>query len=92
MIRHLKRIELMRALSFVLLTSSAIAYSAAATADEPPPSSTAPQDQGGNRHHNPAFAACRKQADDQKIAPGDARKEFMRNCLKSAPAPTPTTS
>src|SRR3984885_2596591 len=38
----------------------------------------------GGRHNNPAWAACKKQADDQKLQPGDARKDFMKNCLKSA--------
>jgi hypothetical protein len=38
----------------------------------------------GGRHNNPAWAACKKQADDQKLQPGDARREFMKTCLKSA--------
>jgi hypothetical protein len=48
--------------------------------DTPPPANPAP----GGRHNNPAWAACKKQADDQKLQPGDARKDFMKNCLKSA--------
>jgi psiF repeat len=48
--------------------------------DTPPPANPG---QGG-RHNNPAWAACRKQADDQKLQPGDARREFMKTCLKSA--------
>jgi hypothetical protein len=48
--------------------------------DNPPPANPAP----GGRHNNPAWAACKKQADDQKLQPGDARHEFMQNCLKSA--------
>jgi psiF repeat len=48
--------------------------------DTPPPANPA---QGG-RHNNPAWAACKKQADDQKLEPGDARREFMKTCLKSA--------
>jgi len=48
--------------------------------DTPPPSNPA---QGG-RHNNPAWAACKKQADDQKLEPGEARHEFMRTCLRSA--------
>jgi psiF repeat len=48
--------------------------------DNPPPANPAP----GRRHNNPAWAACKKQADDQKLAPGDARREFMKTCLKSA--------
>jgi hypothetical protein len=48
--------------------------------DTPPPANPAP----GGRHNNPAWAACKKQADDQKLQPGDARKDFMKNCMKSA--------
>jgi hypothetical protein len=48
--------------------------------DTPPPANPAP----GGRHNNPAWAACKKQADDQKIQAGDARHEFMKNCMKSA--------
>jgi hypothetical protein len=37
--------------------------------------------------------ACRKQADDQKLPRGDARREFMHNCIKSAQtAPHPAAS
>jgi hypothetical protein len=49
--------------------------------DTPPPANPAP---GGGRHNNPAWAACKKQADDQKLEPGDARHAFMKNCMKSA--------
>jgi hypothetical protein len=57
-----------------------------AAADDPPPANSAPPptDSPNGRHHNPAWAACKKQADDQKIEPGDARKEFMKNCMNSA--------
>jgi hypothetical protein len=48
--------------------------------DNPPPANPAP----GGRHDNPAWIACKKQADDQKLQPGDARREFMKSCLKSA--------
>ena len=48
--------------------------------DTPPPANPAP----AGRHNNPAWAACKKQADDQKLQPGDARKDFMKNCMKSA--------
>jgi hypothetical protein len=48
--------------------------------DTPPPANPAP----GGRHDNPAWAACKKQAEDQKLPPGDARRDFMKNCLKSA--------
>jgi hypothetical protein len=66
----------------VLTMLGALSYSAGAIADEPPPAPT-PADSGG-RHHNPAFAACKQKADDQKIAPGDARRAFIKNCMKSA--------
>jgi hypothetical protein len=58
--------------------------------DNPPPANPAP----GGRHNNPAWAACKKQADDQKLEPGDARHEFMKNCMKSAKSPgtAPATS
>jgi hypothetical protein len=48
--------------------------------DTPPPANPGP----GGRHNNPAWAACKKQADDQKLQPGDARHDFMKNCMKSA--------
>jgi hypothetical protein len=48
--------------------------------DTPPPANPA----AGGRHNNPAWAACKKQADDQKLEPGDARREFVKNCMKSA--------
>ena len=47
---------------------------------------------GDRRHHDPAWAGCKKQADDKKLEPGDARKEFMRNCVKAAHASTPAAS
>jgi hypothetical protein len=50
--------------------------------DTPPPANPAP----GGRHNNPAWAACKKQADDQKLEPGDARRAFMKSCMKSAKA------
>jgi hypothetical protein len=48
--------------------------------DNPPPANPAQAE----RHNNPAWIACKKQADDQKLQPGDARREFMKSCLKSA--------
>ena len=48
--------------------------------DTPAPANPAP----AGRHNNPAWAACKKQADDQKLQRGDARREFMKTCLKSA--------
>jgi len=88
MIRRLRSTALLPTFSFILL-SAAISYSFAAAADEPPPP-TAPEN-SARHHHNPAFAACKKQADDQKLEPGDARRDFMRSCIKSAEATAPKT-
>jgi hypothetical protein len=63
-----------------------------AVADDAPPASTPPTDAQNGRHHNPAWAACKKQADDQKIAAGDAHKEFMKNCINSAKSTAPAAS
>jgi hypothetical protein len=68
----------MRAMVIAALTIAA--GSIALGDDNPPPANPPP----GGRHNNPAWAACKKQADDQKLAPGDARHEFMKTCLKSA--------
>jgi hypothetical protein len=82
---------LLSALLLVLFTGATIGFSAVAIADEPPPPSTAPPPENGEgRRHNPAFAACKKQADDQKLAAGDARRDFMKNCMKSAKAAPPS--
>jgi psiF repeat len=65
----------------VAIAALAIAAGSVALGDDtPPPANPAP----GGRHNNPAWATCKKQADDQKLQPGDARKDFMKNCLKSA--------
>jgi len=74
--------------------------SAAAIADDVPPPASAPSPDGspdapnGRHHHNPPWQACKKQADDQKLAPGDARRDFMKSCIKSAKdaAPPPPAS
>jgi hypothetical protein len=68
----------LRAIALAALTIGA--GSIALGDDNPPPANPAP----GGRHNDPAWAACKKQADDQKLQPGDARREFMKNCLKSA--------
>jgi hypothetical protein len=36
---------------------------------------------GANRQQ---WEACHKQADDQKLARGEARREFMKNCMKGS--------
>ncbi|MGO9932956.1 MAG: hypothetical protein ACLPV8_14250 [Steroidobacteraceae bacterium] len=92
MIRHLKSIAPSSTLAFALLAGSSIGYCAAAVADEPPPPPSAPGNDGGKHHHNPAYAACKKQADDQKLAQGDARHDFMRNCMKSASTTAPAAT
>jgi hypothetical protein len=82
---------LLSALSLVLFTGATIGFSAPAAADEPPSPATAPPaENGAGRHHNPAFAACKKQADDQKLTAGEARRDFMKNCMKSAKAAPPS--
>jgi hypothetical protein len=80
---------LLPALSLVLFTGATIGVSAVAFADEPPPPPTTPSPETG-RHHNPALAACKKQADDQKLPAGSARRDFVKNCMKSAQAAPPS--
>jgi hypothetical protein len=79
-------------LAFSSLTIGALGPNIAAADDTPPPNSAPPADAPNGRHHNPAWAACRKQADDQKIAPGDARKDFMKKCIDSAKSSAPAAS
>jgi hypothetical protein len=79
---------LLRAVAIAALSMTA--GSMALGDDTPPPENPAP----GGRHNNPVWAGCKKQADDQKLQPGDARREFMKNCMKSAKGSgtTPATS
>jgi hypothetical protein len=72
------RNTLLGTVAFAALSIGTIGLAAAD--DTPPPANPPP----GGRHHNPAWAACKKQADDQKIEAGDARRDFMKNCVKSA--------
>ncbi len=71
------------------LTMGSIVVSAVTYGDDAPGASRPGE---GPRHRNPAWAACKKQADDQKLEHGDARRDFMKGCLKSgksaAQAPT----
>jgi hypothetical protein len=70
----------------MLMGSSVVALNALADdANAPPNNAPAPRDE----HRTPQWLACRKQADDQKLPRGEARREFMRNCVKNAPAGTP---
>jgi psiF repeat-containing protein len=81
------------ALAISSLTLGTLGMNAAAADDTPPPNSAPPADApNGGRHHNPAWAACKKQADDQKIAPGDAHKDFMKKCISSAKSSAPAAS
>ena len=81
------------ALAISSLTLGMAGLNIAAADDAPPPNSASPADApNGGRHHNPAWAACKKQADDQKIAPGDAHKQFMRKCIDSAKSTAPAAS
>jgi len=68
-------------LRVVAIAALTIASGSIALGDDNPPPANPPP---GGRHHDPAWAACKKQADDQKLEPGDARHEFMKNCMKSA--------
>jgi hypothetical protein len=79
------------ALAISSLTLGTLGLNIAVADDAPPASSAPPTDAPNGRHHNPAWAACKKQADDQKIAPGDARKEFMKNCINSAKSTAPAS-
>jgi hypothetical protein len=92
MIQHSRTAALLPSLALVLCTSGAVALSGIAAADDAPPPATAPGNDASGRHHDPAWAACKKQADDQKLQPGDARHDFMKNCLKSARAAAPAAS
>jgi hypothetical protein len=89
---------LARALFFSTLAIGSLGMNAAALAqDTPAPASSpgpdmSPDAPKGRHHNNPAWQACKKQADDQKLAPGDARREFMKNCVKSAKDAAPPAS
>jgi hypothetical protein len=73
-----KRTVFLRGVAIAALTIAA--GSLALGDDNPPPANPAL----GGRHNNPAWTACKKQADDQKMQAGDARHDFMKNCMKSA--------
>jgi len=73
------------AILLVLFCAGTIGICGTALGEDPSPPAAA-----SNARHNPAFSACKKQADDQKLARGDARRDFMKTCMKSAP-PTPAS-
>jgi hypothetical protein len=84
---------LLPALAFTLLNGGTIGLSGIAAADDTPPPATQPGSNASGRQHDPAWAACKKQADDQKLEPrSDARRDFMKNCVKSAHAASPPAS
>jgi hypothetical protein len=87
MIRRSRIAALLPSMALVLCAGAAL--SGFAAADETPPPAAAPGNNASDRHHDPAWAACKKQADDQKLQPGDARRDFMKNCVKSAHAAAP---
>jgi len=76
----------LRAVAIAALTLAA--GSIALGDDPPPPANPAP----GGRHNNPAWAACKKQADDQKLERGDARREFMKTCIAKSSGTSPASS
>jgi hypothetical protein len=81
---------LIPALTLSALAMASWSVAAAPGDDTPPPGSAPGADVPRNGpHHNPAWQACNKQADDQNITAKDARREFMRSCMKSAKAPPP---
>jgi hypothetical protein len=75
----------LRAVAIAALTMGA--GSIALGDDPPPPANPTP----GGRHNNPAWAACKKQADDQKLERGDARREFMKTCMAKSSGTPPAT-
>jgi hypothetical protein len=89
---------LLRALFFSTLAIGSLGVNLAVVADDAPPPASAPSpdtspDAPRGRHHNdPAWQACKKQADDQKLARGDARRDFMKSCVKSAKDAPPPAS
>ena len=74
---------LLRTAALAALTICSAGTAGVAFGDDTPPPSDNPA-HGGRHNNDPAWAACKKQADDQKLPPGDARHDFMKNCLKSA--------
>jgi hypothetical protein len=89
MSKHLHN-SLLRAIPIAVLAIASLGAAQIASADDPPPSDNPAAH--GDRHHDPAWAACKKQADDQKLQPGDARREFMKTCVKSAKGAPPPAS
>ena len=92
MVRQSRFSALLPALAFTLVTGGTIGLSGIAAADDNPPPATQPGNEASGRHHDPAWAGCKKQADDKKLEPGDARKEFMKSCVKASHGSAPAAS
>lgn len=93
MIRSPRFVAFFHAVALALSVGGAVGWSGAASADDTPPPPPPGADAPGHHHdHDPAWAACKKQADDQKLERGDARRDFMKNCLKSAHAAAPAAT
>jgi hypothetical protein len=81
----------------VLCLALAVAAAGSALADQSPqntgpPAAGSPAD-GPRGVSRQQWQACHKQADDQKLARGEARREFMRDCMKrSQPGAAQTNS
>jgi hypothetical protein len=75
-----------RLVRFAAIATLAASALAAAEEGTSPPNPPADSPHSANRQQ---WQVCRKQADDQKLPRGDARREFMRNCIKSAQTAPP---
>jgi hypothetical protein len=93
MSKNVNNSALLRAVALAALAIGSLGAAGVAFADDTPPPTDNPA-HGGRHNNDPAWAACKKQADDQKLQPGDARHEFMKTCMKSAKssATPPATS
>jgi hypothetical protein len=70
-----------------LCVVSALAAAGIAAADPSPATPTPPPSGPGSAPRDAnrvQWQACHKQADDQKLARGEARREFMKNCMKAS--------
>jgi hypothetical protein len=84
---------LIPALALSALAMASLSAAAAPGDDTPPPNSAPGADAPRNGpHHDAAWQACNKQADDQNISARDARREFMRSCMKAAKEASPPPS
>jgi len=70
-----------------LCAALALAAAGIAAADPSPATPTPPPSGAGSAPRDvnrEQWQACHKQADDQKLARGEARREFMKNCMKAS--------